>query len=122
MRDTIDVMRLVVVFACAFAFACACACGPRAASSPPAVATASPDQTLTEAMRRVCDAPARARRDRSDASHSDKVAGHLTDGIGNTRVLAAVEAWKTDGIDRAELAALVKESRLPACLLLDEAR
>jgi hypothetical protein len=96
-------------------------CGSRMASSP-AAAPASPDQTLADAMRLVCDAPVRARRDRTDASHSDKVAGHLTDGIGNVRVLTTVEGWKTDGIDRAELAGLLKEARVSTCPLLDEAR
>jgi hypothetical protein len=100
-------MRLVLVVALA-------ACGPR--PIPPG----SPDQTVAEAMRLVCDAPSRADADRSDATRSDKIAGHLSDGIGNNRVLTTVEGWKTDGINRAELDQLVKEAKLSSCKLREE--
>jgi hypothetical protein len=91
-------------------------CGPR--PIPPG----TPEQTVREAMVLVCDAPARADRDRGDASRSDKIAGHLTDGIGNVEVLTTVEAWKTDGIKRAELDKLVTDAKLTSCKLHDEAR
>jgi hypothetical protein len=91
-----------------------CACGPR--PIPPG----SPDQSLPDAMRLVCDTPSRASRDRNQGNHSDKIAGHLTDGIGNARVLQAVETWKTDGIDKKQLAALIAEAKLPACPLMKE--
>lgn len=73
-------------------------------------------------MRLVCDAPARAAQDRSDATRSDKIAGHLSDGIGNVEVLTTVEGWKTDGIKRAELDALIKTAKLTACPLRAEAQ
>lgn len=73
-------------------------------------------------MRLVCDAPARADADRADGTRSDKIAGHLTDGIGNVEVLTTVEAWKTDGIKREELAALVKRAKLTSCALEGEAQ
>ena len=91
------------------------ACGPR--PIPPG----SPDQTVPDAMKLVCDAPARAERDRGAGTRSDKIAGHLTDGIGNVRVLTTVEGWKTDGIKRAELDALIKEAKLASCALTKEA-
>jgi hypothetical protein len=102
-------MRAVLVAALAVA-----GCKPR--PIPPG----SPDQTVAEAMRLVCDAPSRAAQDRSDATRSDKIAGHLSDGIGNNKVLTIVEGWKTDGIKRAELDALVKEAKLPGCKLREE--
>src|SRR5436190_4474050 len=77
------------------------ACGPR--TIPPG----TPDQTIHDAMVLVCGAPGRADSDRSSASRSDKIAGHLTDGIGNVDVLTTVEGWKTDGIKRSELDALL---------------
>ena len=92
-------------------------CVKRPADVPPATA----DQSVSEAMRLVCDAPARAARDRSDGSRADKIAAHLTDGIGNERVLTTVEGWKTDGIVRAELDALVKEAHVTSCALQAEA-
>lgn len=103
-------MRLVLVVGLALA-----ACKPR--PIPPG----SPDQTVEEAMRLVCDAPTRAAADRSDATRSDKIAGHLSDGIGNNEVLTTVEGWKTDGIKRAELDALVKQAKLSSCKLREEA-
>ncbi len=89
-------------------------CGPK--SIPPG----TPDQTVTEAMRLVCEAPARADRDRAAGSRSDKIAGHLTDGIGNVDVLTTVEGWKTDGINKAQLEALLKQAKLSSCKLRDE--
>lgn len=71
-------------------------------------------------MRLVCDAPARATRDHSDASRSDKIAGHLTDGIGNVEVLTTVEGWKTDGIKKTELDALLERAKLSSCKLRQE--
>lgn len=106
--------RLVIAVLLATALA---ACRPGSQTVPPG----SPDQSLAEAMRLVCDAPARADRDGSGASRSDRIAGHLTDGIGNTRVLTTVEAWKTDGIDRGELARLVRQAGLRSCALQREA-
>ena len=91
------------------------ACGPR--PIPPGTA----DQSLADAVRLVCDAPARAARDRGEGTRADKIAGHLTDGIGNVRVLTLVEGWKTDGIERDELDALVKEAKVGACALQKEA-
>ena len=93
------------------------ACKPRGGAIPPG----SPDQTITEAMRLVCDAPARADRDRTEASRSDKIAGHLTDGVGNVDVLTTVEGWKTDGIKTSELEALLKKAKLSDCRLREEA-
>ena len=95
----------------------ALACGPRAGTIPPG----SADQSIADAMRLVCDAPSRADRDRTDASRSDKIAGHLADGIGHPRVLATVEGWKTDGIAARQLAALVREAGLRSCELQREA-
>jgi hypothetical protein len=69
----------------------------------------------------VCDAPSRAKDDRA-ATTSDAIAGHLTDGVGNPKVLSAAEAWKTDGVDRKQLEALVKEAKLSRCALRDESR
>lgn len=106
--------RLVIGVLLATALA-GCRPGPRA------IPPGSPDQSLADAMRLVCDAPARADRDRTGASRSDRIAGHLTDGIGNARVLTTVEAWKTDGIDRRELAALVREAGVTSCALQREA-
>ena len=71
-------------------------------------------------MRLVCAAPSRADRDRGEGTRSDKIAGHLTDGIGNTKVLTTVEAWKTDGIQRSELDALLKEAKLATCALREQ--
>jgi hypothetical protein len=82
---------------------------------------AGPDQSLHDAMVLVCDAPSRAEGDRA-ATKADAIAGHLTDGIGNPKVLGAAEAWKTDGVDRKQLEALVKEARLARCALRDETR
>ena len=98
-----------------FAAIVAAACGPK--SVPPG----SPDQTIAEAMRLVCDAPARADRDRTNASRSDKIAGHLSDGIGNSEVLMTVEGWKTEGIKRSELDALLNKAKLRDCALREEA-
>ena len=88
---------------------------------PPPIPPGTSDQSLADAMRLVCDAPARADRDQSDASRSDRIAGHLGDGVGNPRVLTTVDAWKTDGIDGRELARLVREARLTSCPLAREA-
>jgi hypothetical protein len=90
------------------------ACGPR--PIPPG----SPDQSVAHAMRLVCDAPARAETDRGDGTRSDKIAGHLSDGVGNPRVLQTIEIWKTDGINKSELTALVSEAKLDSCSLLKE--
>lgn len=90
------------------------ACRPRAV--PPATA----DQTVRDAVVLVCDTPARAKPDaRGGVSMNDAIAGHLTDGIGNDRVLTTVEAWKTNGIVRKELDALMREARLTRCALRD---
>jgi hypothetical protein len=96
-------------------FAAIVGCGPKA------VPAGSPDQTVAEAMRLVCEAPARADRDRSSASRSDKIAGHLSDGIGNSEVLMTIEGWKTDGIKRSELEALLKKAKVRECALREEA-
>jgi hypothetical protein len=90
------------------------ACGPR--PIPPG----SPDQSVADAMRLVCDTPARARSDRGEGTTSDKIAGHLTDGVGNARVLQTIETWKTDGIRKDQLAALVAEAKLGECVLEKE--
>lgn len=89
-------------------------CGPKA------IPPGSPEQTVAEAMRLVCDAPTRADSDRGGGTRSDKIAGHLTDGIGNPRVLTTVEGWKTDGIKKTELEALLKEAKLQDCKLREE--
>jgi hypothetical protein len=82
---------------------------------------AGPDQSLHDAMVLVCDAPVRAEGEHA-ATKSDAIAGHLTDGVGNPKVLNAAEAWKTDGVDREQLDALVKEAKLSRCTLRDEAK
>ena len=105
-------MKLVLIVAVVGAVACK----PRGAEIPPG----SPDQTVTEAMRLVCDAPERADRERGDAPRSDRIAGHLTDGVGNVEVLTTVEGWKTDGIKKSELEALVKKAKLSDCKLREE--
>jgi hypothetical protein len=79
-------------------------------------------QSIADAMKLVCDAPARADRDRTSASRSDKIAGHLSDGVGNPRVLQTVEAWKTDGIDKRQLESLVRDAKLRSCALSNETR
>lgn len=94
----------------------AAGCGPKKKMSP-----ATPDQSVRDAMILVCDAPSRADDDRTEATRSDKIAGHLTDGVGNVKVLTTVEGWKTDGIKRDELEALMKEAALADCKLLAEA-
>jgi hypothetical protein len=88
------------------------ACGPRA------VPAGMPDQSVHDAMVLVCDAPKRAEGEA--ASRSDAIAAHLTDGVGNNEVLTTVEAWKTDGINKAELSRLVKRAGLRACALRDD--
>ena len=88
----------------------------RHAMPPPA----GPDQSVHDAMVLVCAAPERADGDRRAATKSDAIAGHLTDGVGNPKVLSAAEAWKTDGVDRKQLEALVKEAKLTRCALRDE--
>ena len=88
---------------------------------PAAIPPASAEQSIVAAMRLVCDAPARADQDRSDATRADKIAGHLTDGIGNVEVLTTVEGWKTDGIDKGQLEALVTKAGLTDCALRAEA-
>jgi hypothetical protein len=95
------------------------ACKPGSSTLPPA----SPDQTVAAAMRLVCEAPTRAARDHGDGTRSDKIAAHLTDGIGNVDVLTTVEGWKTDGIKRAELDRLLGQAKLApsACKLSQEA-
>jgi len=87
-------------------------CGPRA------VPAGAPDQSLHDAMVLVCDAPNRASSD--SGSRSDAIAGHLTDGVGNSEVLTTVEGWKTDGIDRRQLDRLIKRAHLRSCALRDE--
>lgn len=94
------------------------ACRSRGAAIPPG----SPDQSVADAMRLVCDAPARADADRSDASRSDRIAGHLTDGVGNVEVLTTVEGWKTDGIKKDELDKLLARAKLSDCKLREEAQ
>ena len=81
---------------------------------PPATA----DQTVRDAVVLVCDTPARAEADTGHGvSTSDAIAMHLTDGIGNDRVLTTVEAWKTTGIVVAELDALIREAKVAPCPL-----
>jgi hypothetical protein len=82
---------------------------------------AGPDQSVHDAMVLVCDAPARAEGEKA-ATRADAIAGHLTDGVGNAKVLNIVEGWKTDGLDRKQLEALVKEAKLSSCALRDETR
>ena len=89
-------------------------CGPRTLPPGP------PDQSLHEAMVLVCDAPKRARGE--GGSRSDAIAAHLSDGVGHPKVLTTVEGWKTDGINRAELARLIKQARITECALRDETR
>ena len=79
---------------------------------------AGPDQSVHDAMVLVCQAADRAADDRG-ASRSDLIAKHLADGVGNSRVLQAVEAWKTDGIKRDELDRLVEDAKLASCGLRD---
>jgi hypothetical protein len=90
------------------------------ACKPKTIPPGTPDQTVHAAMVLVCDAPARAEADRSEGSRSDKIAGHLTDGIGNVHVLTTVEGWKTDGIKRAELEELLAQAKLKDCALRAE--
>jgi hypothetical protein len=97
-------------------FAVLAACHPH-----PPSATPSADQSVADAMRLVCDAPARADRDRGDGTRSDKIAGHLSDGVGNPEVLTTVEGWKTDGIQRRELDGLLRKAKLTSCKLRAEA-
>jgi hypothetical protein len=87
-------------------------CGPRAVPPGP------PGQSIHDAMVLVCDAPNRARGDHG--SHSDAVAAHLSDGVANSQVLTTVEGWKTDGINKAELARLLTKARIDKCALRDE--
>ncbi|HEX5059572.1 MAG TPA: hypothetical protein VFV99_09445 [Kofleriaceae bacterium] len=89
------------------------ACGPRA------VPAGTPEQSVHDAMVLVCDAPTRAKGE--GASRSDAIAAHLTDGVGNVKVLTTVEGWKTDGIDQRELARLLKQGRINRCALRDTA-
>ena len=89
----------------------------RHAMPPPA----GPDQSVHDAMVLVCAAPERAEGDRA-ATKADAIAGHLTDGVGNAKVLNAAEAWKTDGVNRKQLEALVKEAKLSSCALHDESQ
>lgn len=69
----------------------------------------------------VCDAPTRAAGERG--SRADAIAGHLSDGVGNVTVMTAVDGWKTDGINRAELDRLLEKARIArdACALRREA-
>jgi hypothetical protein len=93
------------------------ACHPHRHPVPP---PAGPDQSLHDAMVLVCATPARASEDPDYAgAKSDTIAKHLTDGIGNPRVVQTAEAWKTDGIDRAQLATLIKDAKLSSCALRD---
>lgn len=81
---------------------------------------AGPDQSVHDAVVLVCQTTDRADADPDrDGTRSDRIAKHLTDGVGNARVLQTVEAWKTDGIKRDELDRLVKEAKLPTCGLRD---
>jgi hypothetical protein len=105
--------------AISIALLAAIGCRPARTVPPPATA----DQTVREAMMLVCETPARADADRgAGVSRSDAIALHLTDGIGNDRVLTVVELWKTDGIRLAELEALLDEAGLSRCPLRDTAR
>jgi hypothetical protein len=90
-------------------------CKPHPAMPPPA----GPDQSVHDAMVLVCDAPSRASSEHA-ATRSDAIAAHLTDGVGNPKVLSAAEGWKTDGIDRKQIDALIKEAKLSSCALRDE--
>ncbi|HUS29372.1 MAG TPA: hypothetical protein VMZ53_12725 [Kofleriaceae bacterium] len=93
------------------------ACKPHHAMPPPA----GPDQSVHDAMVLVCDAPVRAEGEKA-ATRADAIAGHLTDGVGNAKVLDIVEAWKTDGVNRTQLTKLVSEAKLSSCALRDELR
>jgi len=93
-----------------------------ACPKPRAIPAGTADQTIRDAMVLVCDAPARADADRGSGSRSDKIAGHLTDGIGNVDVLTTVEGWKTDGIKKRELDALLAKANLTECALRAEAQ
>jgi hypothetical protein len=86
-------------------------CGPRAVPAGP------PGQSVHDAMVLVCDAPKRAEGE--GGSRADAIAAHLTDGVGNNDVLMTVEGWKTDGINQAELARLIKRAGLRSCTLRD---
>lgn len=86
---------------------------------PPMPPPAGPDQSVHDAMVLVCAAPSRAEGEHA-ATRSDAIAGHLTDGVGNPKVLSAAESWKTDGVNQHQLAALVAEARLSQCALRDE--
>lgn len=89
--------------------------GARVTPTPP---PATADQSVREAVVLVCDTPARAEPDvQRGVGRSDAIAGHLTDGIGNDRVLTVVEGWKTNGIDAKELDALTAEAKLTRCSL-----
>jgi hypothetical protein len=92
-------------------------CKRHAPMPPPA----GPDQSVHDAMLLVCDAPARAEGENA-ATRADAIAGHLTDGVGNEKVLNIAEGWKTDGVDRKQLDALVKEAKLTRCALRDQTR
>ncbi len=87
---------------------------------PRALPPATTDQSVRDAVLLVCDTPSRAQPDARDGvSMSDAIAGHLTDGIGNDRVLTLVEGWKTNGVNARELDALTKEARVTRCALRD---
>ena len=92
-------------------------CKPHPRVPPPA----GPDQSVHDAMVLVCAAPARAAGEHA-ATRSDAIAGHLTDGVGNAKVLAAAESWKTDGVNQQQLGALVVEAKLGSCALRDESK
>lgn len=99
-----------------FAILVGIACRSAPAVPPPGNA----DQTVRDAVVLVCDAPARAKADTDKGvGASDAIASHLTDGIGNDRVLTLVEGWKTTGIDAGQLDALVEEAKLGECSLRD---
>lgn len=76
------------------------------------------DQSVRDAVVLVCDAPARAEPEiAKGGSRSDAISLHLTDGVGNDRVLTMVEGWKTNGIDARALDALTTEAKVKTCAL-----
>lgn len=80
------------------------------------VAPATADQSVRDAVVLVCDAADRAEPDvGGGVTRSDAIAMHLTDGVGNNRVLTIVEGWKTDGVDLRQLDALTREAGVSTC-------
>ena len=103
-------MRRLLSIAIVAGFGCR-----RAPAMPP---PGNADQSVRDAVVLVCDAPARAESEtRKGVSTSDAISMHLTDGVGNDRVLTTVEGWKTNGIDARALDALTTEAKVKTCAL-----